>query len=262
MLEWPEGAKYVMHYMFDFGSIMGSGSVFPQVPRAGNEYILEWAPALKTLATLGLYVRPWIHVEYPDVAPSVGRFEADFFDPVAWRPEYPNPAFDRMRPEDAFWAARLVARFSDEALAALVAKARYSDPEAAAYITDVLIARRDKVLRTWLTGVNPVVEPALSAAGTLTFENAAVGAGVASPPSSYALAWSRFDNATGTPAAPAVEMTADGPRADAPAAVLEGSAFVSVAVRSLHPEFPEWATPVTLYFRRVSSGWEPVGLVR
>jgi hypothetical protein len=262
MLEGPDGAQYVRHYMFDFGSVMGSGSVFPQVPRAGNEYILEWAPALKTLATLGLYVRPWIHVEYPDVAPSVGRFEADFFDPVAWRPEYPNPAFERMRPEDAFWAARLVARFSNEALAALVAKARYSDPEAAAYITGVLIARRDKVLRTWLTGVNPVVEPALSAAGTLTFENAAVGAGVASPPSSYALAWSRFDNATGTPATPAVEMTADRPRADAPAAVLEGSAFVSVAVRSLHPEFPEWATPVTLYFRRVSSGWEPVGLDR
>ncbi len=40
------------HYMFDFGSIMGSGSVFAQVPRAGNEYILEWAPALKTLVTL------------------------------------------------------------------------------------------------------------------------------------------------------------------------------------------------------------------
>ncbi len=89
---------------------MGSGSTVAQVPRAGNEYILEWGPALKTLATLGLYVRPWITVDYWQDAKSVGRFESDFFDPVKWRPEYPNPAFDNMRADDAFWGARLVAR--------------------------------------------------------------------------------------------------------------------------------------------------------
>ena len=99
---------------------MGSGSTVAQMPRAGNEYILEWAPALKTLATLGLYVRPWILVDYWEDAKAVGRFEGDFFDPVAWRPEYPNPAFDNLRPDDAFWAARLVARFSDEAIRAIV----------------------------------------------------------------------------------------------------------------------------------------------
>ena len=53
-------------------------------------------------------------------AKSVGRFESSFFDPLEWRPEYPNPAFDNMQPEDAFWAARLVSRFSDEAIRAVV----------------------------------------------------------------------------------------------------------------------------------------------
>ena len=94
----------------------------------GNEYILEWAPALKTLATFGLFVRPWILVDYPEVAPSVGRFEVGVLRSCRMAPEYPNPAFDLMRPDDAFWAARLVAKFSDEALRAIVAKARYSDP--------------------------------------------------------------------------------------------------------------------------------------
>jgi len=262
MLDGPAGARFIRHYMFDFGSIMGSGSVFAQVPRAGNEYILEWTPALKTLATLGLYVRPWVLVDYPDVASSVGRFEGDFFDPEKWRPEYPNPAFDLMRPEDAFWAARLVARFSDDALRAIVAKARYGEPAAAEYITGVLIKRRDKVLRTWLTGVNPIVDPRLSATGTLTFDNAAVTVGVASAPSAYVLTWSRFDNTTGATVGASEEMRATGPRAEAPSAMLQGGEFVSVAIRSIHPDFPGWTTPVTIYFRRVADGWQPVGLER
>ena len=97
---------------------------------------------------LGLYMRPWITVKYPQIARSVGRFEADFFDPLAWKPEYPNPAFDRMQPDDAFWAARIVAKFSDEAIRAVVAKARYSERAAAEYIATTLIKRRDKVLKT------------------------------------------------------------------------------------------------------------------
>jgi hypothetical protein len=262
MLEGPEGARHVRHYMFDFGSIMGSGSVFAQVPRAGNEYILEWAPALKTLATFGLFVRPWILVDYPEVAPSVGRFEAEFFDPAEWRPEYPNPAFDLMRPEDAFWGARLVAKFSDEVLRAIVAKARYSDPEASDYITRVLIARRDKVLRTWLTGVNPIVDPRLSADGVLTFDNAAVNAKVATAPTEYVLTWSRFDNATDTLTGPSQEQRVTSPQADAPAALLQGSDYISVSIRTVHAGFPGWNAPVVVYFRQAAGGWQPVGLSR
>ena len=36
MLERADGKAWVRHYMFDFGSIMGSGTVFAQKPRAGN----------------------------------------------------------------------------------------------------------------------------------------------------------------------------------------------------------------------------------
>jgi hypothetical protein len=262
MLETRGNRQFIRHYMFDFGSIMGSGSVFAQVPRAGNEYILEWKPALLTLATFGLYVRPWIRVDYPEVAPSVGRFEADFFDPELWRPEYPNPAFDNMRPDDAFWAARLVARFDDATIRAIVAKARYSDPAATDYIAKTLIARRDKVLRAWLPAVNPIVAPALAADGTLTFRHAAADAGVAPAPASYALTWARYDNAAGAAAGTPIDARAETPRATAPASILQGSELVSVAIRSLHPDYPAWNTPVTLVFRRAGQGWQAVGLDR
>ena len=233
-----------------------------QVPRAGNEYILEWVPALKTLATLGLYVRPWVTVDYWQGAKSVGRFEADFFEPVKWRPEYPNPAFDNMRADDAFWAARLVANFSDEAIRAIVAKARYSEPGAAGHISSTLIKRRDKVLRTWLTGVNPLAEPRLATDGTLTFENSAVAARVASAPVRYETSWSRFDNTTGVPIGAAVDVVSAEARVSAPAGVLQAVDYVTVTVRTIHPDYPNWNAPVTFTFRRAAAEWQAVGLER
>ena len=114
MLEERGGRQTVRHYMFDFGSIMGSGTIRAQSPRAGNEYILEWTPGLldRPLA------RPLLQaVDADPLSPtrraSVGRFEGAAFRPETWRPEYPNTAFDNMRPEDAFWAARIVARFDE-----------------------------------------------------------------------------------------------------------------------------------------------------
>jgi hypothetical protein len=262
MLESAEGRRYIRHYMFDFGSIMGSGSTMAQVPRAGNEYILEWAPALKTLATFGLYVRPWITVDYWEEARAVGRFESEFFDPVAWRPEYPNPAFDNMRGDDAFWGARLVARFSDDAIAAIVAKGRYSEPGAADYITGTLIRRRDKVLHTWLTAVNPIAEPWMTTGGVVTFENAAVAAGVATPPAEYVMTWSRFDNTIGAPAGESVQRRVTEPRAVAPPALIGEAEFISVKVETIHSDFPHWQLPVILTFRRETGGWQAVGLER
>ncbi len=101
-----------------------------------------------------------------------------------------------MRPDDAFWAARIVSKFSDEAIRAVVEKAAYSDPAATDYMTKTIIARRDKVVAAWINQVCPVVDTALSADGTLTFANAAVDAKAATAPERYELNWFRFDNTT------------------------------------------------------------------
>ena len=47
-------------------------------------------------------------VAIPDREESVGRWEGTSFDPEGWKNDYPNPAFVRMTPRDAFWAAKLV----------------------------------------------------------------------------------------------------------------------------------------------------------
>jgi hypothetical protein len=261
MLHTDGTRRYVRHYMFDFGSIAGSGTVFAQRHRAGNEYIVEWKPGWLTLATFGVYTRDWMHIDYPDAPPSVGRFEGQSFDPVRWRPEYPNPAFDNMRADDAFWAARLVARFSAADIRAVVEKARYGDPRATDYVTATLVERRRRVLSAWLTPVNPLVDFALGQDGTLTFDNAAVAAGVATSARRYRLRWSRFDNATGT-ATDTVETEAVDARATAPGALLASALFLQVEVAADHPQHAAWARPVVVHFRREGARWTLVGLRR
>jgi hypothetical protein len=257
------GGGAIKHYMFDFGSILGSGTVFAQARRAGNEYIFEHAPGWHALWTFGFGVRPWMRIEYPDVPASVGRFEGDAFDPVGWKPEYPNTAFENMRPDDAFWGARIVARFSDDAIRAIVGKARYSDPAAADYLTAALIKRRDKVLAAWLNGVNPVVDPVLDA-GVLTFGNAAVAARVAEPPRGYTLHWFRLDNATDTRTHVGESATVASARADVPAVLAApgGGDYIGVTIAADHPSHAAWSKPATFYFRRVVGGWEWVGAER
>ncbi len=262
MLIGPEGQKHVKHYMFDFGSILGSGTQFADNPRSGNEYIIDAKPAVRTLLSLGLYVRPWLLTPQPRVPPAVGRFEADRFEPELWKPEYPNTAFDKMRPDDAFWGARIVAAFSDVTIRAVVSKAGYTDPAATEFISRTLITRRDKVARRWLNGVNPIVDVELAPDGTLTFHNAAVEARAASPAESYVLAWSRFDNATGAHEPLGTEAIAREPRASVPADVLSGGEFVSLTIRGKHSEHPRWADSVRVYFRRSEQGWKTVGIER
>ena len=143
MLEGPDGRQVhpALHVRLRIDH--GQRQHVAQVPRAGNEYILEWGPALKTLATLGLYVRPWILVDYPDGArPSVGRFEADFFDPGRGGPSIRTRRSTTCAPtmrsgrRDSWRSSR------DETIRAVVAKARYSDPGAASTSRDADQAAR------------------------------------------------------------------------------------------------------------------------
>ncbi len=265
MLETASGRAWVKHYMFDFGSILGSGTVYAQRHRPGNEYMFEQKPGWLTLATLGLYVRPWITIDYPDVPSSVGRLESERFDPITWKPEYPNAAFENMRPDDAFWAARIVSKFSDAAIRGVVEKARYSDPAATDFLTKTIIARRDKVVAAWINQVCPVVDATLSSDGMLSFRNAAVDAKAATAPSGYELNWFRFDNAADqqTPVGGTLSTTSGSARA--PDGLMTGD-FVGVSVKATHPQQPGWATPSTFFFRRggtgAAAGWSLVGVER
>jgi hypothetical protein len=251
--------KYIKHYMFDFGSILGSS---PDRPRSGHEYMIEKGPSLAGLFSLGLYVPKWRFIGYRgDIWPYVGRIEAEHFDPEKWRPEYPNQSFKNMLPDDAFWAARIVASFSNEALAAVVKRAAYTDQRVVEFLTDLLMKRRDRIAQVWLNAVNPLTDFRLANDGTLTFENAALKFKAATQGGPYTVSWSRFDNAADTHQPVGNPQTTAEPTAKAPAG-LGDTGYVAVTVRGQHPNHPAWAKPIRAYFRREGTVWKTVGLER
>jgi hypothetical protein len=257
------GKSVVRHYLQDVGSTFGTGANAPREYDEGWEYLFDGSTALKRLVTFGLYLQPWQTVDYVK-QPAIGRFEGAVFDPAGWKPRVPTAAFLRARPDDNFWAARRVMAFSDEMIRAMAATGQYSDPAAASLLADVLIQRRDKIGRAYLNAINPVVDAALDADGTLTFDNAAVVAKVAGEPAGgYTAAFFRFDNATNEAAPLGAPVSAIAHRAKTPVELPSAmGSFVKVQVAAVSPAQASWAVPVSVYFRRTATGWSLVGVDR
>jgi hypothetical protein len=154
MLIERDGRKVVRHYMLDWGDALGALWPWEQINRRvgiGRAGYFDATVAVTDLATLGLVPRPWYHVTPPAMPEVFGYFGTEHFIPSQWRPIYGNAAFQEMTTRDALWAVRIIARFSDAHLAAVVRAARLDDPAAKAYLVDTLIKRRDLILREYLT---------------------------------------------------------------------------------------------------------------
>jgi hypothetical protein len=256
------GRSYVRHYLQDVGSTFGTGSLDPRDPDEGHERVYQGAPTAKRLVTLGLYIQPWQTVDY-EKNEEIGLFTGDAFEPEKWTPRVPAGALLRVRADDTLWAALRVMAFTDEHIRAAVKTGQYTDPAAEKLLSDVLIARRDKIARVYTAKVNPLVKFSLDGSGVLTFENPAVRAHIAdAPKGGYQATWARFDNATGA-TQPVGSPTTGRERLQAPGGLPQGDGgYIKASVSAVDGPHPAWATPVDVYFRRAGGAWQLVGVER
>jgi len=254
------GHSVIRHYLQDVGATLGVAND-PGTWDLGWEYFYDGDPLRKRLVSFGFALSPWQTVKYKEY-PELGRFEGDRFDPRTWKPHTPPPAYIELRADDAFWAARRVTAFSDELIHAAVHTGQFSDPAAEQHLAAVIMKRRDRIAQAYLPAINPVVDPKLAADGTLTFQNAAVEAGVAEMPTAYTAAWSWFDNATGA-TRPIGATTSAKTTVAAPAGFSrDGGRFVEIDIACTSTAHPTWQQPIRTYFRKTADGWKLVGLER
>lgn len=256
----PRGDQgYMKHHLLDFGSCLGSGSIERQSRRAGNEYLVEWPPILRAGLTLGLWDRPWRHVKYPE-HPGVGRFEADYFQPQDWKPEYPNPAFERMLPEDAFWAVRILMRLNEEAIRAVVRTGKLVDDESEEYLVRTLLERRRKIVRHYLAGINTLDQFRVrnrDGAPVLEFSDLSRREAPAKSPT-YLYEWSEFDNGTRQSRSLGPAGSSAGSSIPLPPARPE---FLKVRIRPVSGPANGGSHPVCVYLR-TRPGMAVVGIDR
>jgi hypothetical protein len=247
------GRKYIRHYLIDFGSAFGSDSDMPKNARFGNGYVIpSRSEVTRGILNLGIPAEPWERADHPEIA-AVGRFEASAFEPEKWLPNYPNPAFAQRMPEDEYWAAKIVMSFTDDDIRAIVETAQYTDPLATEYITKTLIARRDRIGRTYFVKVLPLEEIRV-VNERLEFKDLAVALGFV-PPRDYDTTWFHLDNTRGviTPIAGAATTAIPKELAAAPV----GDYFATrVSMRG------DPAKQVTVFLRKTDREIQVVGIDR
>jgi hypothetical protein len=245
------GVPYLKHYLLDFGSILGSNGTGPKHPWSGHEYTLDGKGTLIGLATFGFDLPRWSRTDYPSFT-GVGRFDSWSFDPMSWKPNYPNPAFLLMDRQDAFWAAKQVAAFSDDEIRALVETGEYSDPRAAQWIAESLMKRRDKIAEAWFSKVLPLDKFSV-ADGKLTFHGLQAGSGTESG-GEYSVRWASCDrNGQITPLPHAAGMQIP--------VFPGGTEYLAATIKPAGSE-AENDDPLTVYLRHGKTGLEVVGIDR
>lgn len=194
-VETSKGRGYVRHYIIDFGDCFGSIWEPPMLGRRiGHSYYLDFPYMTEDFLTLGIVTRPWDVARFGPTGSVLGYYTAERFDPELWRPGYPNPAFSRMSERDGAWMARIIARFSDAHLRALIDTGSLADQTLRNVLFDVLQKRRDAILRRYLDRLSPLAHPrvvVLTSPGHdsespvatpwLCLEDLAVSAGIARP---------------------------------------------------------------------------------
>lgn len=143
------GRKFLRHYLIDFGETLGAHGI--EHKWMSYSHFFDSEHALASGFSFGLWKRPW--EDEPDQPfPSVGLYFPGR-DPTAWREAKPYYAFRERTAADTFWAAKIIMRFGRDHIDALVDSAQMSDPAAAHYLADTLMARRREVGLAYLTKV-------------------------------------------------------------------------------------------------------------
>ena len=153
--------------------------------------------------------------------------------------------------EDAFWAAKQVAAFSDAEIRALVETGEYSDPRATDWITECLINRRDKIAEAWFSKVLPLDQFRISD-GKLVFEHLGAERGIGKT-REYTVRWASWDQSGHATALP---------DAGAQLPVFRGDTSILAATIGCAGDDAACGNPATVYVRKCERGQEVVGINR
>jgi hypothetical protein len=166
-IEVEEGRGYLRHYILDagdsFGMIWNESDAMSR--RLGQSHYLDLEHMATDFVSVGLVPRGWQGVTKGPASDVLGYYDVERFDPERWRNGYPNRAFEQRTERDTAWMARIISRFGEEEIRALVETGRFSRELSEDELVRILLGRRERILERYLTRLSPLSFPAVEVAG-------------------------------------------------------------------------------------------------
>ena len=161
---------YVRHYWLDFGKSLGAMAAIARDATRGYEYSVDYGAMFGALVTLGARPHAWEGRRSPGVR-GVGLYERSF-DPRRWKPS--TQAYRPFLESDIYdwlWGTKIVLRFSPDHLRAAVSAGELSDPRAAQYLVETLLARQRALARHVFSQIRPLDGFTIEADRALCFDD-------------------------------------------------------------------------------------------
>lgn len=149
---------YVTHYLIDFGWALGADAAATLDPSVDYRYVLDVKETLISIFSLGLAREIWENRRRPGYH-GIGVYAAEDYHPGAWKPTMPSQTSVLLAdPVDKVWASRILIKLTRDQIAAAVASGRLTDPAAARYLIDTIIARQRMTALYWFERASPLDE--------------------------------------------------------------------------------------------------------
>ncbi len=155
----PRGG-HVVHYFLDFSESIGGTTARTQFrePRVGYTTVSNAPTILADTFTFGLIRRPWDDVRVDPMFPNLGMMDVAHFEPFDFAPQTPLVRWARAEPSDLAWMARRIARLDIDHVRAAVRTGKLSRPLEEARLIEILMGRREKILRASFARSSPLAD--------------------------------------------------------------------------------------------------------
>jgi hypothetical protein len=149
------GEGHTVHYLLDFGETFGIHGIEKDRPWDGYEHFFSYQDTALRFFTFGAPLQAWEKTESDPEDPK-GTFDAESFKLKEWRESTQFMPIRHARPEDDYWAAKILAGLTPDHLKALFEAARFPDPEYAEVMPGILLERRRKIFDYVFGRVSPL----------------------------------------------------------------------------------------------------------
>lgn len=238
MLIEENGQKKLRHYLIDFSAALGAAAKGPKPPMFSHEHMVDYGEMFKAFVSLGLWEKPWqrrwreAKEQNLIQSPAVGYFDNRYFEPEEFKLQLPYYAFKNLSLADAFWAAKIIASFTDDDIRAIVSAGKYSDSADADTIVRILSERRDIIAKYWFSKSAPLDNFEYESKA-LTFEDLSVTYGYENAAGTEYI----FDviGKSGDKGSEITQVVTDKPRLEIQSAWFSGAPELNILIRVKRP---------------------------